>query len=95
MPRADGEPLAQIGRLALRHEGEWWNAYYAMPGTMDRAIPLGSVRMTAVMQNPKVKQGFMDLMRELVGDMIEKQTGVRPIWPGAKPAPEHERSGHG
>jgi hypothetical protein len=33
------------GRLALRVEGEFWNAYYAMPGTMRDAIFLGSIRM--------------------------------------------------
>ena len=37
----------EIGRLALRAEGEWWNAYYAMPDTMDRAIHLGSIRLSA------------------------------------------------
>jgi hypothetical protein len=37
--------MTQIGRLALREEGEWWNAYYyAMPGTMDGALHLGSIR---------------------------------------------------
>ncbi len=28
----------KIGRLAMRHEGNFWNAYYAMPDTMDGAI---------------------------------------------------------
>lgn len=87
--------LKKIGRLALRHEGEWWNAYYAMPDTMADAIHLGSVKMSAVQQNDAVKQGFMDLMRLLVSDIIQDSTGVRPQWPdGPQTAPESERSGH-
>lgn len=87
--------LQQIGRVALRHEGEWWNAYYAMPGTMDGAIHLGSVKMTAVEQNPAVKQGFIELMRMVVSGIIEDATGQRPSWPrDPQPAPESERSGH-
>lgn len=35
----------QIGRLALRREGKWWAAYYAMPDTMNGALPLGRIRM--------------------------------------------------
>ena len=88
--------LTQIGRLAMRHEGDYWNAYYAMPGTMENAILLGSIRMGAIVGRPQHKASFMDLMREVVSDIIEEKTGVRPDWPdkGGKPAPEHERAGH-
>ncbi len=85
----------KIGRLALRHEGEAWNAYYALPGTMKDAIFLGSIRMAAVRGNEARKTIFMDLMRELVGDIIFDATGIRPTWGGPQTAPEHERSGHG
>lgn len=90
-------PAVKIGRLAMRHEGENWNAYYAMPGTMDGAIFLGSIRMAAVSPNyPERKAAFMDMMRDIVADIIEMETGQRPTWPeGAQPAPEHERAGHG
>lgn len=85
----------EIGRLALRHEGATWNAYYAMPGTMDGAIFLGSIAMRFV-EDVKRKNAFMDMMREAVSDLIEEKTGQRPTWPkGAEPAPEHERAGHG
>lgn len=82
----------QIGRLAMREEGENWNAYYAMPGTMEGAIFLGSIKL-AFVQQPDRKNAFMALMREAVGDLIEEQVGVRPIWGGEKPAPESERGG--
>lgn len=90
--------LKQMGRLALRREGKWWVAYYAMPNTMNGALPLGRIRMTLVegdtARHARNKQGFMDLMREAVSDMIQDSIGVRPVWPdGPQPAPEHERSG--
>jgi hypothetical protein len=86
----------QIGRLALRHEGTFWNAYYAMPGTMDGAITLGSIAMRFIENNQERKDAFMALMREGVADILEEQTGVRPTWPdGPQAAPEHERAGHG
>ncbi len=85
----------KIGRLAMRHEGKFWNAYYALPGSMDDAILLGSVAMRFV-ETLERRLAFMGFMREAVSDLIFEQTGVRPTWPeGAHPAPEHERAGHG
>lgn len=82
----------EIGRLAMRVEGESWMAYYALTGTMDGALLLGSIRMTLV-ADPKRKKAFMYLMRDCVADMIEQATGQRPDWNGERPAPEHERAG--
>lgn len=87
--------LAQIGRLALRHEGENWNAYYALPDTMESPVFLGSIRMGAVANSPQRKQAFIDLMRDVVSDLVEDATGIRPTWNEPQVAPEHERSGHG
>lgn len=84
----------KMGRLAFRREGKWWVAYYAMPDTMKGALMLGSVRMTAAESNPKVKDGFISVMRELVGDILEAKFGVRPQCGGPQSAPEHERSGN-
>lgn len=83
----------QIGRLAMRHEGENWVAYYALTDTMEGALLLGSIRMTLV-ADPKRKNAFMDLMRDAVGDMLKQATGADPSWGGAHRAPEHERSGN-
>lgn len=85
----------QIGRLAMREEGKFWNAYYAMPGTMADAIHLGSIRIESVKGRPERKEAFMLMMRELVSDIIETACGVRPVWGGPASAPEHERGGHG
>ena len=90
------EQKKKIGRLAMRREGKFWNAYYAMPDTMDNAILLGSIALRFVMDNQDRKDAFLDFMREAVSDLIEEETGTRPTWPeGPQPAPESERSGHG
>jgi hypothetical protein len=88
------EPKAQIGRLALREEGDTWNAYYAMPGTLQGAVFLGSIKMSLIRERPRRKAQFMALMREAVGDILQDQTGVRPSWREQQPAPEDERSGN-
>lgn len=88
------EGSAQVGRLALRQEGGFWNAYYAQTGTMAGAFLLGSIDLQFV-QSQERKDAFVALMREAVGDLIEKATGIRPIWGGLERAPEHERAGHG
>lgn len=85
--------MQQIGRLAMRHEGENWNAYYALPSSMEEPIFLGSIRMGAIAGNQERKQAFMLMMREIVSNIIETKTGVRPIWGGPTTAPEYERAG--
>lgn len=85
--------LAQVGRLALRHEGDNWVAYYMLPDSIVSPVFLGSIRMGAVVGNEPRKQAFMDLMRDIVSDIIQETTGIRPTWSGPQPAPEHERSG--
>lgn len=85
---------AQIGRLALREEGSDWNAYYAMPDTMQGALFLGSIKMRFVMSEER-KAAFIGLMREAVADLIEEQVGVRPTWGGPKAAPFREKKSGG
>lgn len=87
------EPI-KVGRLAMRHEGKFWNAYYAPPDSMVGALRIGGVQI-ALMRTPERRQQFMDCMREIVGDIIQEVTGHRPTWPeGVQPAPESERAGH-
>ncbi len=85
--------LKKIGRLAMRQEGDNWVAYYALEDTMEGAIFLGSIVMKAVYPNKERKNAFMDMMRDIVADIIEENTGVRPEWGGAEAAPEHEKAG--
>lgn len=88
-------PHQQIGRLALREEGKFWNAYYAQQDSMKGALHLGSIRIEAVKGHLARKQAFIDMMRDLVSDLVAHQTGVRPGWGTPEVAPEHERGGHG
>lgn len=85
------EHKKEVGRLALRQHDDWWVAYYGLPETMDLAIKLGSIRIGGVVGNDKNKKAFINLMREMVADLIEEETGERPIWGDPQSAPEHER----
>jgi hypothetical protein len=82
----------QVGRLALRVEGDWWVAYYALPDSMEGAIDLGRIQM-ALVQDRGRKQLFMDLMKSALGEFLRDATGGDPTWPEVRPAPEHERAG--
>jgi hypothetical protein len=85
--------FVKMGRLAMRVEGDFWYAYYAMPNSMEEAIWLGCIRMQFVM-DAKRKQLFMDLMKSAVADILEDATGERPVWPSPpQRAPENERGG--
>jgi hypothetical protein len=68
-----------------------WVAYFAKSEGLKDAVFLGSIRMTAVRGYPERKQDFMDMMRDIVSDIIEAETGVRPLWGGEENAPESER----
>ena len=86
----------QVGRLAMRHEGRYWNAYYAMPNTMDGAILLGCISMRFVIDNQERKDAFMEFMKQAVSDILQEELGAEATWPNdPEPAPESERSGHG
>lgn len=91
------ELAKKIGRLALREEGSMWNAYYALPDSMEGAIFIGSIAMRFVSgpDNEPRRAIFMTLMRDAVSDMMEELFGTRPTWPeGPVTAPEHERGGN-
>jgi len=72
-----------IGRLAMREEGSYWVAYYALEGTMRGSIKLGMVHMGFIKRDPARKAQFMDMMKHAVADIIEEKVGARPIWPSA------------
>jgi hypothetical protein len=84
--------MKDIGRLALRVEGDKWVAYYALTNTMDDALWLGAIKIKCVLDQDR-KDMFMWLMQEAVADILEEETGERPVWQRPHSAPEHERSG--
>ncbi|MHB1310494.1 MAG: hypothetical protein ACYC3L_00660 [Gemmatimonadaceae bacterium] len=79
-------------RLAMRVEGEWWNAYAALPDTMDGAHLLGSVRLSG-MQDLARKNAFIRLMSDVLGFYLTQKLGTGVVWGEPERAPEHERSG--
>lgn len=81
-------------RLALRQEGEWWNAYIATTDTMDGAHKVGSILLAAVQDNEDRKKAFMDLMQGFMSDVIKQTFGSRPSWWETTAAPSHERAGN-
>lgn len=85
--------VQKMGRLAFRGEGKSWNCYYALPGTMEGALFLGSIALRFV-DSPERKAQFMAVMRECFSDVMEDITGHRPTWPDPDglPAPEAERT---
>ena len=53
-------------RVAFRHEGMWWRAYFAKGDTMEGAMLLGEMLAGPAERDPVIKEAFMDLMRAIV-----------------------------
>jgi hypothetical protein len=84
--------VKQVGRLAMRVEGNWWTAYYALPDTMEEAFRLGQVHMSVV-QDETRKQAFMDIFKSFIAEVIMSDAGeIITGWEVGR-APESERSG--
>ena len=84
--------MTELGRLALRQEGKWWNAYWAPHQyDMDKAVFLGSIRLR--LATGEAKQAFLDAMRKAFDNACKDVTGQIPDWGEPKPAPENERAG--
>jgi hypothetical protein len=87
-----GKAQTQIGRLAFREEGEFWNAYWApYMDSMSGAVLLASIRFSAMRDNPAIKDSFMALAKTAFATVIKDITGRTPTWAEAQPAPENER----
>ena len=80
-------------RLALRHEGQWWNAYMALPDTMEGAKLIGSILIGAA-RDEKIKRAFMDVMTATMAVAIKDVTGKYPDEWHESDAPPHEKAGH-
>jgi hypothetical protein len=78
-------------RLALRVEGDKWNAYLAKPDTMQDAMWIGSILLKFVENNEHRKQIFIALMQDALAEAVEELIGTKPTW-DMLPAPEHERT---
>lgn len=85
--------IQQIGRLAFREEGEYWNCYYADEATMEGAALLGSIKMVLIQKRSR-KEEFMQLMRHVFDDICKELFNELPEWQKPQPAPEKDRSGN-
>jgi len=65
-------------RLALRVEGDKWNAYVAKRDTMDGAVWIGSIQMRFVNDCERRKQMFIDLMTDSLSEVLRKMYGEKP-----------------
>ena len=84
-----------VGRLALRAEGEFWNAYWSPSlTTMERALLLGGIRMSLVERSADAKALFMETMQAAFSAVVEDTVGETPTWNAPQAAPEPERGGH-
>lgn len=81
-------------RLALRHEGHFWNAYMAMTDSMENAKLIGSIAMGAVTKDVELRDRFKQLMMDVLQLAIVEVTGVEPDEWTEQPAPDKDRSGH-
>ena len=79
-------------RLALRREGDFWNAYVAIENTMEGAILIGSIGM-GIASVPKFKRAFMSLMQDAMAHHVKGITGRIEGWNDPVAAPEHEKAG--
>lgn len=82
-------------RLALRREGQFWNAYLAHMDTMENAKLIGSILIGVAEQNPEIKAEFKAVMEKTMAFAIKQVTGRTVAEFEERTAPEHERSGHG
>ena len=80
--------IEKKGRLAFRHEGNYWRCYWAPLDTMEGAVELGSLAMEIVVDQSQ-KQLFMAFMRNYIESRLPVDHWEVPV-----KAPERERSGH-
>ena len=78
-------------RLAFRVEGSWWVAYLAQVDTMEGAVEMGRILVTAS-QTVVVHEGFKALMRQVLTEQLGA-IGVPPLSWEETTGPASERPG--
>jgi hypothetical protein len=69
------------GRLALREEGKWWVCYWAKLDTMTGAVPVARVRMNLVVEQPLLRQQFINFCKACFDVAAREALGTDPEWP--------------
>jgi hypothetical protein len=78
-------------RLAIRHEGEYLNAYVAPKGTWHDAVHIGSITIN-VAESPDILDRWRTLMIDILAQMVLNVTGQRPEFK-EEPAPPSDFKG--
>jgi hypothetical protein len=81
-------------RLAIRVEGGTVNAYLAKQGTMDGAMLIGSIARGIVEKDRRLWENWKAVMTDAISSVIKGIFDQEPEMI-ERPAPEHERAGHG
>ena len=81
-------------RIAIRAEGPSINAYFAMTGSMDEAVLIGSINRALCNQDRKLFEQFKALMTNCCQVLIEQIGGKKVLTVFEQDAPEHEKAGH-
>lgn len=79
-------------RLAFRTEGKLWVVYMARPGTMKGALPLGSILMSLVAENPERRREVIELFKAAMSDALGAVVGEEPTSWTEEVAAESERT---
>lgn len=88
------EATEQVGRIAMRQEGNLWVGRYAEPHSMEDAVFLGSIQL-ALVHDPELKKVFLALLEEGLTLILNgKGNGEFSFESEPTPAPEHERAGN-
>jgi len=82
-----------VGRIAFRHEGEFWNAYWApQMYSMEGAVLLATIRMNLVDGSSVMRDQFMMLAKAAFSVVVKDITNQHIVaWKDPIPAPENER----
>lgn len=79
-------------RVAFREEGEWVNAYFASPETMEGAVLMASIRRTVLdADRPRAFDTFHALLRQSMTQMCVG-IGAPPSSWKVNQAPDHEKT---
>jgi hypothetical protein len=68
-----------VAHLKMRIDGAYWRAYLADSKT-DEDVEIGSMVLRAAVENPAIRQQFIDLMRDVVSQATLDTFGAHPTF---------------
>lgn len=69
----------QLGRLIIKREGHFWNAYHVVSDKTENSNLIGSICIGAVVNNAEMRDAFKAMMISVVSEAIKEITGTVPI----------------